>query len=175
MDGQTDRGGAEERHDCGHGARPRRGRSAWRCCLRQGRVVGPGARPRVLRRIDGVGKWVEVKRFVKNVVIGDEAARGAIAQAGLVGDFVVMAVDVMTGGDGSAKISEVIEVLARKEGDPDDAAPDAAFGYRAVRVAMGRRGQGNELVSPFDLATLRVPTAPEPRPELVVSPPAPAE
>ena len=115
---------------------------------------------RVLRRIDGVGKWVDVKRFVKNVVIGDEAARAAIAQAGLVGDFVVMSVDVLTTGDGSAKIAEVIEVLERKEGDPDDAAFDAAFGYRAVRVAMGRQGEGGALLSPFDLAALRAPAVP---------------
>jgi hypothetical protein len=73
-------------------------------------------------------------------------------------------VDVLTTGDGSAKISEVIEVLARRDGDPDDAAFDAAFGYRAVRVAMGRQGVGGILLSPFDLASLRA-TKPEPEPE----------
>ena len=130
---------------------------------------------RVLRRIDGVGKWVDVKRFAKAVVVGDDAARGAIAQAGLVGDFVVMSVDVQTTGDGSAKISEVIEVLARKDGLPDDAVLDPAFGYRAVRAAMGRMGDDGALVSPFALSALRAPVVAVAVAELSAAPPPPGE
>jgi len=102
---------------------------------------------RLLRRIDGVGKWVDVRAFVRALRLGgdarDDGAR-ALRAAGIVGDLVPLVVDVEIRGSGAVKIAEVVEVLA-----PSDPLP-----HRAVRTAMGAWRDG-AIASPLDLAAVR--------------------
>ena len=108
---------------------------------------------KLLRRIDGIGKWLDVRSFVRTLDLHSDAARGALAKAGIVGDMVPLMVDVEIRGSGAVKISEVLEVIS----------PELPF--RAVRCELGmRRGDGSLIASPMDLpAVLKGrPPAPEP-------------
>jgi hypothetical protein len=109
----------------------------------------------VVRRIDGIGKRVDVRSFLRRLAVGDEEALGAITRAGLVGDLVVLTVDVEVRGNGGVKVAEVVEALAG----------DADLPHRAVRTAMGMRTPTGDLVSPLNLATIREAKAPPPRVE----------
>jgi radical SAM family uncharacterized protein/radical SAM-linked protein len=104
---------------------------------------------RVHRKIDGIGKVIELKRFVTDVRLGDDAARADVRAAGIVGGIVPLSVSVKVGGDGSAKIAEVVEAITG----------DASFPFKAVRVRL--TGQG---ASPLELAAHRrekpAPTTP---------------
>jgi radical SAM-linked protein len=100
---------------------------------------------KVLRRIDGIGKWVDVRAFVRALVVDTPESREAIAKAGMVGDLVTMLVDVEIRGSGAVKIAEVVEALASEE-----------LPHRAVRVALGTWKDG-VLQSPMDLAAVRRP------------------
>jgi radical SAM-linked protein len=96
----------------------------------------------IVRRIDGIGKRVDVKKFLLGVDV--VAAPTVLAEAGLAGDLVTLRVDCAILGSGAVKIAEVVEALAH----------DASFEHRAVRVAMGRR-RGSDIVSPLHLDDLR--------------------
>jgi radical SAM-linked protein len=98
----------------------------------------------VVRRIDGIGKRVEVRAFLRSVAIDDEA-RNALAEAGLVGGLVPLAIDVEVRGSGGVKVAEVIEAVCG----------DAEVPHRAVRVALGARAPDGIVVSPLALAELR--------------------
>jgi len=102
---------------------------------------------RLLRRIDGIGKWVDVREFVRALrtddASSDEGAR-ALRAAGFIGDLLPLVVDVEIRGSGAVKIAEVVEALA-----PSDPLP-----HRAVRVAMGTWKDG-AIASPLDLAAVR--------------------
>ncbi len=104
----------------------------------------------VMRRIDGVGKRVDVRAFLRSAVVG--AAGEQLARAGLVGDLVPLAVDVDVRGSGGVKIAEVVEAVCASADVP----------HRAVRVALGLRRPGYVLVSPLELDALRAPSAPPP-------------
>ncbi len=95
---------------------------------------------KVLRKIDGIGKWVNVREFVRGITRGDDA--GVIEAAGLVGDLVPITVDVEIRGSGAVKITEVLESLA----------PDLP--HRAVRAALGMWKNG-AIASPLDLAAVK--------------------
>ncbi|HTQ46145.1 MAG TPA: TIGR03960 family B12-binding radical SAM protein [Polyangiaceae bacterium] len=109
----------------------------------------------VVRRIDGIGKRVDVRSFLRRLVLGEADATSAMARAGIVGDLVVLTVDVEVRGNGGVKIAEVVEVLVG----------DAELPHRAVRTAMGLRNAAGDLVSPLTLATIRELKAPPPRVE----------
>ena len=100
---------------------------------------------KVLRRIDGIGKWVDVRSFVRSIAVDTEASRAAIAGAGIVGDLVTMLVDVEIRGSGAVKIAEVVEALA-----------SADLPHRSVRVALGMWKDG-AIVSPIELDLVRRP------------------
>jgi radical SAM family uncharacterized protein/radical SAM-linked protein len=100
---------------------------------------------KVIRRIDGIGKVVDVRAFVRSITVDTEASRAAIAGAGIVGDLVTMLVDVEIRGSGAVKISEVVEALATEE-----------LPHRAVRVALGAWKDG-AIVSPIELDLVRRP------------------
>ncbi|HWL88853.1 MAG TPA: TIGR03936 family radical SAM-associated protein, partial [Polyangiaceae bacterium] len=98
---------------------------------------------RVMRRIDGVGKWVDVRAFLRQIAVGDARAAQAAAEAGFVGDLVPVLVDLDIGNAGTAKISEVVQSLS----------PDDPLEYAAVRIGLGAF-RGEELVSPVDAGEL---------------------
>jgi radical SAM family uncharacterized protein/radical SAM-linked protein len=94
----------------------------------------------VRRSIEGIGKIVQVKQFVTELRLGDEASLACIERAGIVGNLVPLEVTVRITGNGSVKISEVVEAVTG----------DAAFPFKAVRAALTGKG-----VSPMELAAHR--------------------
>jgi len=97
----------------------------------------------VVRKIDGIGKPVDVRAFLRT--IETHAEESAVREAGLVGDLATMRVDVRVSNSGGVKINEVMEVVA------------PGLDFQAVRVAMGKLGADGEIMSPLVLAPLRVP------------------
>ncbi|HSQ61698.1 MAG TPA: hypothetical protein VLM85_00730, partial [Polyangiaceae bacterium] len=106
----------------------------------------------IVRNIDGIGKKVEVRRYLREVAVSDERAARALAEAGLVGDLMPLLVDIEVTGSGSAKISEVLTVLFA------DAIP-----AKAVRVGLGLQTETG-LASPLELESLRSVPVPVPVP-----------
>jgi hypothetical protein len=101
----------------------------------------------VMRRIDKIGKKVDVRKFVRKIEIGNGAA--TLTRAGLLGDLLPMSVDVSITPTGAVKISEVIEALAL--------GGEEELPFRAVREALGRWGSSGLLVSPLELDALKLP------------------
>jgi len=99
----------------------------------------------VVRRIDGIGKRVDVRDFLRYVAIGAPDSGTALEQAAIAGDLVTFAADVDVRGSGGVKIAEVVEAIFG----------DAAIPHRAVRTALGRRLPDGTIASPLDLTTLR--------------------
>src|SRR5690606_23490756 len=81
---------------------------------------------RVLRRINGIGKQVEVRALVRSLRIGGEPARALLERAGIVGRAVPLEVEISITQSGSAKLSELMEALLG----------DAAFPFVAVRSEL---------------------------------------
>jgi len=102
---------------------------------------------KVLRKIDGIGKWVDVRAFLRSIAVDTDESRAAIAGAGIVGDLRTMLVDVEIRGSGAVKIAEVVEALASED-----------LPHRAVRVALGMWKDG-AIVSPIELDLVRRPKA----------------
>ena len=103
---------------------------------------------RVKRTIEGIGKWVDVREYLRALEVDTAEAVAAVQMAGLVGRFVVIRVDLEIRGSGAIKIGEVVETLAGTSELP----------HRAVRFALGTWAAG-DVVSPFDLARA-LPPAP---------------
>jgi hypothetical protein len=99
----------------------------------------------VVRRIDGIGKRVDVRDFLRAIAPAD-AARVSLGRAGLVGDLVGLSVEVDVRGSGGVKIAEVTEAVF-----------GADLPARAVRVALAKRLPSGELASPVQLDALRKP------------------
>jgi len=106
---------------------------------------------RLLRKIEGIGKWVDVREYLRQILLDDESAARAVRDAGLVGDFVTLQVDLEIRGSGAIKISEVAEALLLG-GEPQT--PAEALPYRAVRMALGTWRDG-KVASPLDLDAVR--------------------
>jgi radical SAM family uncharacterized protein/radical SAM-linked protein len=100
----------------------------------------------VVRRIDGIGKRVDVRDFLRHVAIGGPESQTALEQAAIAGDLVTLAVDVDVRGSGGVKIAEVVEAIFG----------DASVPHRAVRTGLGRRLADGTIASPLDLPALRV-------------------
>ncbi len=100
----------------------------------------------VTRRIDGIGKRVDVRDFLRDLRVDDGLARQELQRAGVVGDLVVLSAEVEVRGSGGVKISEVIEATFG----------DAELPHRSVRTALGARGPGGEIVSPLELEVMRM-------------------
>jgi radical SAM family uncharacterized protein/radical SAM-linked protein len=79
----------------------------------------------VTRVIDRQSKPIDVRTYLRSIEVGSEAAKMAVARAGLVGDLVVVQVEVAVLGSGAVKSSEVAEVLVGAD----------VYG-RAVRMAL---------------------------------------
>jgi radical SAM-linked protein len=99
----------------------------------------------VMRRIDGVGKRIEVRGFLRELRVGDARSNDELARAGIVGDLVTLAVEVEVRGSGGVKIAEVIEAVLG----------DAELPYRALRTALGAAGIDGEILSPLELDAMR--------------------
>jgi radical SAM family uncharacterized protein/radical SAM-linked protein len=117
-----------------------RGGEAW--LEEQVQRVREASELKVLRKIEGIGKWVDVRAFLRKIEISAEASE-LVSASGMVGDLVPVLVDIEIRGSGSCKISEVVEVLAS---DPIE--------HRAIRVAMGTYKDG-AIASPLDLPAVR--------------------
>ena len=93
----------------------------------------------VTRRIDGVGKKVDVRRFLRSIDIGGARAHAELARAGTAGAFVALEVDVDVTNAGGVKISEVVEAVFRGDDLP----------HASVRTALGARSPAGDIVSPL--------------------------
>ena len=65
------------------------------------------------RRIDGIGKRVDVRDFLRSMADRRTTGPRALARAGIVGDLVAVAVEVDVRGSGGVKIAEVVEAVWR--------------------------------------------------------------
>jgi hypothetical protein len=100
----------------------------------------------VVRRIDGIGKRVDVRDFLRRLTIaGPERAAEAAARAGIAGDLMVLEAEVDVRGSGGVKIAEVVEATFK----------DALLPHRAIRTALGRANADGGIVAPLELALLR--------------------
>jgi radical SAM-linked protein len=97
----------------------------------------------IVRRIDGIGKKIDVREYLRRIDRGDDDAKSAVARAGIVGDFLYLTVDVEIRGSGAVKIGEVVEVLASAE-----------LPHRAVRTALGRWLGDGVIASPMNLSAV---------------------
>ena len=97
----------------------------------------------VVRRIDGVGKKLDVREYLRRIGPGADEAKSAVARAGIVGDFFYLTVDVEIRGSGAVKIGEVVEVLAGAE-----------LPHRAVRTELGRWIGDGSIASPMNLGAV---------------------
>ena len=125
---------------------------------------------KVIRRFErGLAKSVDVKRFLRSLVVGDDRAAKFLDEARVAGDLVPLLADVAILGDGGVKIAEVIEALLpetgnAKRGGSGEITPEA-IPYHAVRAELGLAHDGG-YVTPLDLAKvmeLRPPPPPKPR------------
>jgi radical SAM family uncharacterized protein/radical SAM-linked protein len=120
------------------GALEARGGEAW---LRERVAAALAARELpVMRRIDGIGKRVDVREFLRTLEVDAAGAREGLERAGLVGDLVALGAEVDVRGSGGVKIAEVVEALCG----------DADMPHRAVRVALGARLADGSIASPLD-------------------------
>jgi radical SAM family uncharacterized protein/radical SAM-linked protein len=101
----------------------------------------------VVRRIDGIGKRVDVRDFLRVLAIAGEEGARALAAAGVVGDLLPLVVEVDVRGSGGVKITEVVESVFG----------DAEFPSRPVRVLLGKRTADGNVASPLDLSVIRRP------------------
>ncbi len=132
----------------------------------------------VRREIEGVGKVIDVRKYLLRAEVGGPEALALAREAGLRGDLVTLDVDVAITGSGSAKAAEVVAALcgpvppaalATGEAPRGDAAADA-LPHRSVRAELFRV-QGGERLSPMTIKERPAPAPPRPKAEPVVSAP----
>ncbi len=95
----------------------------------------------VLRRIEGLGKRIDVTAHLEALTVGDGA--DALDDAGYAGELLALRFRTRMFATGAVKAAEVVEALFGPE------CPS-----RFVRTAMGRARDG-EIVSPMNLEALR--------------------
>jgi hypothetical protein len=71
---------------------------------------------RTRRTIEGIGKWVDVKRYLVSAEVGSGAE--TLAAAGVVGELVPLRIQLRITDSGSAKASEALETLLGKSEVP---------------------------------------------------------
>ncbi len=104
------------------------------------RVAGAAGRDlTVVRRIDGIGKKVDVARFLRSIKVGTPTAAAGLARAGTVGSLLALDVDVEVGNAGGVKVTEVIEAVFRED-----------LSCSSARVELGRRRPDGTIASPLD-------------------------
>jgi radical SAM-linked protein len=65
----------------------------------------------VRRDVGGVGKKVDVRRFLRSLALGNEAGLESLERAGIVGALLPLEVGIAITPTGSAKVAEVVEAL----------------------------------------------------------------
>jgi len=101
---------------------------------------------KTLRKIEGIGKWVDVKAFVRTLTVGDARCEPIVARAGIDGDMVHVLVDVAITPNGAVKAHEVGAVLLGEA--------HAHVPYVVVRARMGAHEAG-EIHTPLDTPRFR--------------------
>jgi radical SAM family uncharacterized protein/radical SAM-linked protein len=102
---------------------------------------------RQLRVIEGIGKWVDVRSFVRGMTLGDAAAARDLERAGILGDYAVVAVDVEIRPNGAVRLEEIVRALS--------VGPEVE--HYALRTALGpfsAAGDGT-IVCPLELMAVR--------------------
>ena len=99
----------------------------------------------VMRRIDGIGKRVNVREFLQTLHLEETEGTAALALAGISGDLVAISAQVEVRGSGGVKIAEVVEAVFG----------NADLPHRAVRTGLGTRTAEGRLLSPLALDALR--------------------
>ena len=122
------------------------GREGIRDCIRKARQAEALF---VMRRIDGIGKRVNVREFLRALHLDEEEGAAALAPAGIAGDLVAISAEVEVRGSGGVKIAEVVEAVFSSADLP----------HRAVRTGLGARTAEGGLLSPLDLDALRAARA----------------
>jgi len=103
----------------------------------------------VLRTVDGIGKKIDVRSFLRGVRVG--VGREALDRAGIMGDLLPIQIDTALSGSSGVRVGEVVEALLGKE-----------VPFRAVRASMWARRPGSDHdTTPLDLAALRRDAAPQ--------------
>jgi radical SAM-linked protein len=97
----------------------------------------------VVRRIEGIGKRVDVRDFLRAIEVADATSAKQFESAGILGSFAFVAAEVEIRGSGGVKIAEVVEAVFG----------DAELPHRAVRVALGARQADGRIASPLEQAT----------------------
>ncbi|HMI88479.1 MAG TPA: TIGR03936 family radical SAM-associated protein, partial [Polyangiaceae bacterium] len=103
---------------------------------------------KVRREIEGLAKYVDVRSYVTDARMAGVDARREIACAGLVGDLVIVEVDVKLLGSGGVKAAEIAEAITEE-----------GFPHRAVRAALYAERDGVR-VDPLAVEALRRPRTP---------------
>ena len=112
---------------------------------------------RLIRKFDkGLAKAVDARKFLRRLSTDDPRTPLFLEEARLHGDFVPLLAEVTITNEGGVKIAEIMEALFGKNEDGDVNVP-----YHAVRAELGM-WQGDRIVSPGELATIRTLTAPVP-------------
>jgi radical SAM family uncharacterized protein/radical SAM-linked protein len=93
----------------------------------------------VVRRIEGIGKRVDVRSFLRVARMGDTSSIASLRQAGIVGALVPFDVVVEVRGSGGVKAAEVAEAVFG----------DAAIPHRAVRVELGTLRADGSIAPPI--------------------------
>jgi radical SAM family uncharacterized protein/radical SAM-linked protein len=106
--------------------------------LEQRVAARSGGELRTRRVIDGIGKWVDVHSYLREVAVGQGAE--ALEEAGIAGDLLPIRFRVQITGQGTAKASEVLETLLDAREVP----------ARIVRTSLGWRA-GAVHGTPFDV------------------------
>ncbi|MDI1480026.1 TIGR03960 family B12-binding radical SAM protein [Polyangium sp. y55x31] len=100
----------------------------------------------IRREIEGIGKVVDVRKYLLSAEVGGAEARAALDRAGLVGDLVTLDVFVEITGSGAAKSSEIAAVISGEGG--------VAPAHRAIRLELFG-GAADARFSPLDLAAVK--------------------
>jgi radical SAM family uncharacterized protein/radical SAM-linked protein len=94
----------------------------------------------VTRRIKGIGKRIDVRRWVRELRVGDAGSLARLALAGIVGRSVPLEATIEISPAGSTKLTELLEALLG----------DGGFPHVGVRSALCASGS-----SPLELELLR--------------------
>jgi radical SAM-linked protein len=100
----------------------------------------------IRRDVEGIGKVVDVRKYLESARVGGAEANAALARAGIVGDIVTLDVLVSITGSGAAKSSEIAAVIV---GDGVTPPP-----HRSIRLELFG-GTSDKRLSPLELLPLR--------------------